>query len=123
LNELGQNVVRASPLEVLDEDFVQRMPLAIASSPLENPPISGRRQASQPDIIGGIKLIQNDHFRYRKDQKSLIKSVFLMVGSSLNIVVPSPCVLSNQIIPDIQGLWRVLNGIEEEDDELIGAVR
>jgi hypothetical protein len=33
-------------------------------------------------------------------------------------VVPPVCKLSNRIIPDIQGFWRVLSGIEEGEEEL-----
>ena len=33
-------------------------------------------------------------------------------------VVPPVCELSNRIIPDIQGFWRVLSGLEEVEEEL-----
>jgi DNA invertase Pin-like site-specific DNA recombinase len=39
-----------------------------------------------------------------------------------SVVAPS-CVLSNRVIPDIQGFWRVLNGLEDAEGELLEAVQ
>jgi hypothetical protein len=33
-------------------------------------------------------------------------------------VVPHVCEFSNRIIPDIQGFWRVLSGLEEVEEEV-----
>jgi hypothetical protein len=38
-------------------------------------------------------------------------------------VVPPVCEFSNRIIPDIQGFWRVLNGLEATEEELAASVQ
>jgi DNA invertase Pin-like site-specific DNA recombinase len=50
-------------------------------------------------------------------------STFRGFANADSTAVPSSCVLSNRVIPDIQGFWRILNGLEDEEGELFEAVR